>query len=102
MTWSGSMDARFEWDTEKDRSNQKKHGISFEEASAIFDGQMLTALDAHTDYGEERFVSTGRLGTLVIIVVVHTDRSGRIRLISARRANRKEKQDYYEYLERTS
>ena len=84
------MPARFEWDEEKDRANRTKHGVSFEEAKAIFDGPVFTAPDERQDYGEERFISTGELGALVVVVVVHTSRSGRIRLISARKANRGE------------
>ena len=91
----------FEWDEEKNRVDYAKHGISFEEAQAIFDGPVLTATDEHEDYGEERFISTGQLGTLVV-VVVHTSRSGRVWLISARMANRKGRQTYYEHLEETA
>ena len=95
------MSSQFEWDEEKSRVNRAKHGISFEEAQAIFNGPVLAAADEREDYGEERFISTGRFGTLVV-VVVHTSRSGRIRLISARMANRKERQTYYEYLQETA
>lgn len=96
------MHTWFEWDQEKDRINRRKHGISFEEATAIFDGPVLTNPDEREDYGEERLITYGQLGTMVIAAVVHTDRSGRIRLISARRATRKETQDYYEHLEETT
>ena len=96
------MPTRFKWDDEKDRTNQKKHGITFEEAKAMFDGPVLTATDDRQDYGEERFISTGQLGAFVVVVVVHTNRSGWIRLISARMANRKERQAYYEHLEETA
>ena len=96
------MRPEFEWDDEKDQANQKKHGLTFEEATAIFDGPVLTNPDVREDYGEERFISYGQLGTLVIAAVVHTDRSGRIRLVSARMANRKERQSYYEHLEETA
>ena len=68
----------------------------------MFDGPVLRATDDRQDYGEERFISTGQLGALVVVVVVHTNRSGRIRLISARMANRKERQAYYEHLEETA
>ena len=95
------MSSQFEWDEEKSRVNRAKHGISFEEAQAIFNGPVLTAVDEREDYGEERFISTGQLSTLVV-VVVHTSRSGRIRLISARMANRKERQTYYEHLQETA
>ena len=84
------------------RANRAKHGISFEEAKIIFEDPVLTALDDREDYGEERFVSYGRLGALVIVAVVHTSRSGRIRLISARKANRKERQAYHEHLAETA
>jgi len=65
----------------------------------VFDGPVLTAYDGREDYGEPRFVTTGSLGTSVVVVVVHTDRSSRIRLISARKANRHERKRYYAYLE---
>ena len=94
------MPSQFEWDEEKDRANRAKHSIDFEEAKVIFDGPVLTAADERENYGEERFISTGQLGTLVV-VVVHTSRSGRIRLISARMANRQERQTYYEHLQET-
>ena len=63
---------------------------------------MLTNPDEREDYGEERFISYGQMGSLVVVAVVHTDRSGRIRLVSARMANRKERQSYYEHLEETA
>ena len=96
------MPPRFEWDEEKDRANRAKHGIGFEEASTVFDGPVFTAPDEHEDYGEERFISVGCLGSLIVVVGVHTDREGRVRLISARKASRKERQAYYEHLEETA
>jgi len=92
------MSTRFEWDEAKNRANRAKHGISFEEASAVFEGPVLTASDDREGYGEERSISYGRLGGLVVVVVAHTDRGERIRLISARKANRKETRAYYEHL----
>ena len=96
------MPSGFEWDEAKNRANRVKHGISFEEASAIFDGPVFTAPDEREAYGEARFISIGRLSRLVVVAVAHTDREGRIRLISARRANRRETQAYYEHLEETA
>lgn len=96
------MPDQFEWDQGKNRANRAKHGISFEEAIAIFDGPVFTARDHRRDYGEKRFISYGRLSQRVVVAVVHTFRGERIRLISARTANRKERQAYYEYLERTA
>ncbi len=65
---------QFEWDDDKNATNLKKHGISFEEAAVIFKGIVLTRVDDRKDYGEIREVSTGRIGVHVIVVVVHTDR----------------------------
>ena len=96
------MPPRFEWDDTKDRRNPTKHGISFEEARLIFDGPVLTKVDDRQDYGEERFISYGQFGLQVIVAVVHTTRDGVTRLISARKANRAEKKDYYEHLEKTA
>ena len=96
------MPTGFEWDEAKDRANRTKHGISFKEASAIFDGPVLTRTDDRADYGEERFISYGQLGVLVIVAVVHTSRDGMMRLISARKANRNERENYYEHLEETA
>ena len=96
------MPSQFEWDKEKDRVNYAKHGIRFEEAKVIFASPVLTAPDDRQDYSEEHFISYGQLSTLVVVAVVHTRRRGRIRLISARKANRKERQAYYEYLDKTA
>ena len=93
---------RFEWDDDKDAANIAKHGISFRQACKIFDGIILTADDDRHDYGEVRQNSIGMLDGLVVIVVTHTDRNGRIRLISARPAKRRERDRYAETIrERT-
>ena len=63
---------------------------------------MLTARDDRQDYSQERFISYGQINPLVVVTVIHTGRRGRIRLISARKANRKERQAYYEYLGKTA
>jgi uncharacterized DUF497 family protein len=96
------MPSQFGWDEEKDRANRAKHGIRFEEAKVIFASPVLTAPDDRQDYSEERFISYGQLNAMVVIAVVHTWRRGRIRLISARKANRKERQAFYEYLDKTA
>lgn len=92
------MPLQFEWDEEKNRLNHSKHGIGFEEANLIFTGPVLTAPDNRQDYGEKRYISYGQLDPMVAVAVVHTWRRGRIRLISARKANLKERQAYFEYL----
>jgi uncharacterized DUF497 family protein len=87
-----------EWDENKNAQNLKKHGISFEEAQEIFDGIVFTAIDERFDYGEIREISIGAIQGVVIVTVVHTERNGVIRIISARKATRQEKNTYYDYL----
>jgi len=90
----------FDWDNNKNQSNITKHGISFEEAIAIFDDpNILTFEDVRFNYGETRFVSIGQITIItqekkVIIVVIHTQRNRAIRLISARKANERERKRY--------
>jgi uncharacterized protein len=84
----------FEWDPAKDERNFAKHGIRFDEALMIFDGPVLTSKDDRIDYGENREISIGEIDGVITVVVVHTARSGRIRLISARLANRRERKLY--------
>lgn len=92
---------QFEWDEAKDQANQMKHGISFEKAMLIFKGPLLTREDSRLDYGETRYVSIGCLGEAVIVAVVHTNRHGITRIISARLASRNERQDYDNYTQTT-
>lgn len=91
----------FEWDDAKDRANFEKHGIRFDEARHIFDGPVLTRADERADYGEVREISLGLLSPAAPLLVVHTARGEKTRLISARKANRRERKIYYEFLERT-
>lgn len=87
----------FEWDEQKNLANQAKHGISFEEAQAIFDGPVLTFPDARWYSGETREISVGEIAGIVALAVVHTDRSGKVRIVSARRASRHERKLYHDY-----
>jgi len=87
-----------EWDPKKSKLNLQKHGVSFEEAKEIFYGSVFTAEDSRKDYGERRFISIGSISNIIFLVVVHTDRLNKMRIISARKANHKEKGLYYEYL----
>ena len=86
----------FEWDEAKNQANIRKHGIEFETAKRIFEGPVATSLDRRRDYGEDRSISVGRVVPGALIVVAHTERHGRIRLISARPASRKERKAYNE------
>jgi uncharacterized protein len=90
----------FEWDEIKNRRNEQKHGISFELAREVFlDPLCLTIADPSSG-DEERVWTIGSLPNLVILVVVHTVRLHRgqevTRIISARRATRKERIFYEE------
>ena len=86
----------FEWDEVKNRVNIRKHGVGFETAKRIFEGPVLTRIDLRREYGEERSISIGRIDRAAVIVVAYTERDGRIRLIPARPAARKERQAYHE------
>lgn len=86
----------FEWDETKNRANIAKHGIGFRRACGIFDGQVFTFVDDRLDYGEVREISIGRIEAIVVLVVVHTDRAGVTRIISARPAKRAERMRYEE------
>ena len=82
---------KFDWDSAKNEYNQRKHGVSFDEAKHVFDGPILTRADDREDYGENRDISLGELPSHTVLVVVHTERGDKTRLISARKANRKER-----------
>ncbi|OAM79950.1 BrnT family toxin [Devosia elaeis] len=81
----------FEWDEAKNEANRLKHGIDFADAVAIFQGPVVTWHDMRMSYGELREISIGAMANAVIVTLVHTDRSGRRRIISARRASRRER-----------
>lgn len=86
----------FEWDKNKAKTNQKKHNISFEEASTVFrDFLSLTISDPKHSNIEERFITIGLSYRQKLLVVVHCDKGDIIRIISARKANKRERK-YYE------
>ena len=88
---------RFEWDEDKNRVNQDKHKISFEEAKTVFyDLKALVIDDPDHSEEEERFIILGLSKTANLLVVCHCYRQSDtvIRIISARKANKKETNDY--------
>jgi uncharacterized protein len=88
-------DEAFEWDDAKAAANWRDHGVSFHHALKAFrDRFAIERFDDREGYGEERI---NRLGICdgVILHVTYTERGERIRIISARRANRHEQDDYY-------
>jgi hypothetical protein len=85
----------FEWDESKARSNLTKHGVAFEEAATVFgDPLSLTVRDPLHSDEEDRFVTIGASSGFNTLVVVHTDREDRVRIITARRATRAEVKNY--------
>lgn len=89
----------FEWDEDKNEANLEKHGISFEEACAIFEGPVLS-LEDDGHHSEVRERSYGLIGGCVVVCVVHTDRGDATRIISARKATKKERKLFYAYLQK--
>ncbi|WP_223568447.1 BrnT family toxin [Agrobacterium tumefaciens] len=86
----------FEWDEEKNRSNIRKHGVGFRTAIRIFENAVLSWVDEPVAYGETRYHTIGQIEGIVFLAVIHTDRAGLIRIISARPANRRERKRYDE------
>lgn len=84
----------FEWDSIKDATNRKKHGISFELAIEAFaDPQGVYLVDSLHSIGEERMQYIGQIGGDILVLIVFTERTA-IRLISARKASKKEQKVY--------
>jgi uncharacterized DUF497 family protein len=92
------MFLEFEWDSDKARANLERHGVSFGEASTCFgDTLSRTVSDPLHSNEEDRSVLIGQSFQGRILVVVHAERADRIRIISARRATAKERNDYEEH-----
>jgi uncharacterized DUF497 family protein len=87
----------FEWDAAKAASNLAKHSVGFEEAATVFgDPLSVTIFDPAHSQAEDRFIILGRSHLDKLLVVVHTERGDNIRIISARRASRRERKQYEE------
>jgi uncharacterized DUF497 family protein len=88
-------DVEFEWDDEKATSNLKKHDVSFEEGATIFnDPEIATIFDPDHSKDEERYISIGTSIQGNLLVIVHTEREERIRVISCRKATEAERKSY--------
>jgi uncharacterized DUF497 family protein len=85
----------FEWDSDKASENERKHGVSFEEAATAFGDPLSLAIHDpdHSD-DESRFILLGESYSGRLVVVVHKERGDKIRLISARLATRRERRSY--------
>ena len=87
----------FEWDRNKAESNLLKHGVSFDEARTVFDDIVyLDFYDPDHSYDEHRYIIVGQSVLNRLLIVSYTERGNVIRLISARKATRKERETYEE------
>ena len=95
---------RYEWDENKNESNLEKHGLSFETASLVFDDPNALSIPDRIENGEERWQTIGMIENIVIVMVAHTikletdSQEEIIRIISARKATRAERQEYEQAL----
>jgi len=89
----------FEWNDEKANINYRKHGIRFEEAALVFDDPLAISEQDRIENGELRWRTIGMVGSCLMLLVAHTVRSEHedveiVRIISARRVDRKERRRY--------
>jgi len=93
------MNLQFEWNPRKAEINLEKHRVSFEEACTVFDDPLfITFLDEEHSVYEERYITIGLSKMNHLLLVAHTDRKGKIRIISARKATNNEQRFYEEEL----
>ena len=87
----------FEWDEDKAKANLRKHRVAFDEAATVF-GDFLSTTFPDPDHSldEDRFITIGTSDRGRIVIVSHTDRDDRTRIISARKATPRERKIYYE------
>ena len=91
------MTLQFEWDPNKAVRNIEKHRVSFEEAATVFDDPLfITVIDEEHSVEEERYITIGLSQRGRLLLVAHTDRAGQIRIISARKATKREERFYAE------
>ncbi len=89
------MNLIFEWDEEKADNNLRKHGVTFDEAKTVFrDSFLMTYPDPEHSHCEDRHLSIGCSEKGRILILIHTERNENIRIISCRKASRKERRLY--------
>ena len=92
------MGIKFEWDPSKATKNLQKHKVSFEEAATVFGDPLSTTVpDPDHSAEEDRYITIGLSNRFRLLMVAHTERGDRIRIISARELTRKERKQYEEY-----
>ena len=84
----------FEWDENKAASNARKHKVTFAEATTVFGDPLAITFDDPDHSDEERYITIGQSELIRLVVMSHTDRQGRVRIISARIATRSEQKIY--------
>jgi uncharacterized protein len=89
----------FEWDERKNRANIRKHGFDFAEAEEMFRGFLLARPDTREDYGEERWIGIGMIRGRIAFVTFAVLSDDTIRVISVRKANHEERDDYQEAIQ---
>lgn len=92
---------RFDWDDQKAQTNEKKHGISFNEAkTAFYDENARLLYDEDHSSKEDRYILLGMSNLLSLLIVCHAYREDEetIRIFSARRANKREKEQYQGFI----
>ena len=88
---------QFEWDLLKEVSNRRKHGVGFREAATVFGDPLATTFPDVDHSGlEERFLTIGESASGRVLVVAHSESGENIRIISARRVTRREREFYEE------
>jgi uncharacterized DUF497 family protein len=91
----GQLSLTFEWDEKKADENLSKHGVSFEEAKTVFnDPFSVTVYDPGHSIDEQRYIDIGLSSKARLIVVSYSERGERIRIISSRKATKKEQRNY--------
>lgn len=85
---------QFEWDNNKNQANIVKHGISFDTAKLVFSDNNKIISHNRTVDDEERLQVIGSIAGILVVMVVFTPRDGNVRIISARKANKKERAIY--------
>ena len=89
------MKPEFEWDKNKALKNIEKHGVSFDEGKSVFnDPEFITVVDEEHSVDEERYITIGFSENGRLLILAHTDREGRIRIISTRKATKREERFY--------
>ena len=97
-----TLSVDFEWDDAKDRSNQRKHGLSFAEARQLFEpgADYLEIFDVEHSEFEDRFIAIGPIDRGLVVVVYTEREEDLIRIIGARLANKREQALYRSYMEK--